>query len=163
MSTAVIEKNKVVTLHYKLSDDQGQLLESSYGDDPMAYLHGHDNIFKVLEQALEGKEVGDKVSQALTPEQAYGQRKEDSQQRIPIKHIATKGKLKKGQVVGVQTDQGIRQVTLVKVGKFSVDIDTNHPFAGKNLLFDVEVVGVRAASSEEIDHRHAHGVGGHQH
>lgn len=165
-----IEKNKVVQLHYRLSDETGEL-ENSQSGHPMAYLHGHRNLIPGLEKALVGKKAGDGFSVEIPPEEAYGLPQPDRQQRVPIKHLfgnakhknKAKTKLKVGQVVSVQTDNGPRQVTIVKVGRHVVDVDTNHPLAGKTLSFDLEVVSVRDASAEEIAHGHAHGVGGHHH
>lgn len=159
----LIEQNKVVSFHYRLTDDEGNEIENSYDGDPVAYLHGHRNIIKGLEEAMAGKQAGESFSTSVAPEQGYGLRKENNEQRIPIKHLLTKGRLKPGMIVAVQTEQGARQVTLVKVGKFNVDVDTNHPFAGKVLNFAVEILDVRDATEEEITHRHAHGVGGHHH
>lgn len=161
-----IEKNKVVTFHYRLSEaGNDEALESSHDRDPLAYLHGRGTILKGLEQALEGKQNGDQVNVSLPPEQAYGPRREDAQQRIPIKHLilGKNKKLRVGQIVAVNTQQGQREATIVKVGRFNVDVDSNHPLAGKTLVFDVEIVDVRDATEEEIAHGHAHGVGGHQH
>ncbi|MEK9766370.1 MAG: peptidylprolyl isomerase, partial [Thalassolituus sp.] len=81
----------------------------------------------------------------------------------PVKHLQGAKVWKKGMVASVHTEQGMRQVTIVKVGRFMADVDTNHPFAGKTLQFEVDVVAVREATAEELDHGHAHGVGGHQH
>lgn len=159
----LIEQNKVVLFHYRLSDEQGEAIENSYDGDPVAYLHGHRNIIQGLEQAMLGKQAGDSFETTVPPEMGYGLHKENHGQRIPIKHLLTKGRLKPGMIVSVQTEHGPRQVTVVKVGKFNVDVDTNHPFAGKVLHFAVEIVDVRDASKEEIAHGHAHGVGGHHH
>lgn len=158
-----IEKNKVISFHYRLTDEEGTEIENSYDGDPVAYLHGYRNIIQGLEQAMAGKQSGESFTTTVEPELGYGLRKESSVQRIPIKHLMTKGKLKPGMVVAVQTEHGARQVTVVKVGKFNVDVDTNHPFAGKVLNFAVEILDVRDASAEEIAHGHAHGVGGHHH
>lgn len=162
-----ISADKVVSFHYKLNDLDGSLLEASYGSDPTLYLHGHSNILASLEDALEGKAVGDNVSVTLVPNQAYGERKEGAVQRIPIKHLhnhaALKNKLKPGMKVQVNTQQGPWEAIVLKVGKFNVDIDSNHPLAGKALSFEIEVVDVREASVEELVHGHAHGAGGHHH
>ncbi|MFB9886757.1 FKBP-type peptidyl-prolyl cis-trans isomerase [Balneatrix alpica] len=158
-----IEKDRVVLFHYTLSNAQGQQLESSYERQPMAYLHGHDNILSGLEQALAGKQAGDSLSVTLSPEQAYGERVEEAEQRVPVKHLQGAKKWRPGMVAVVHTEQGARQVTVKKVGKFMVTVDTNHPLAGETLTFAIEVVEVRAASAEEIAHGHAHGVGGHHH
>ncbi len=158
-----ITKDTVVTFHYVLTELEGDQIEASYDVDPMAYLHGHQNIFPLLESALEGKVEGDKLSVTLTPADAYGERQEGNTQRVPIKHLLTKGRLKPGMTVKVNTEQGARDATVVKVGLKNVDLDTNHPLAGKHLQFDIEVMGVREATAEELDHGHAHGIGGHQH
>ena len=159
-----IEKNKVVTFHYDLREETGEIIESSRKSDPIAYLHGHRGIIKGLEKEMAGKQAGDQFTATISPEHAYGLRQQVAQQRIPIKHLASKHKkLKVGQVVGVNTANGIRQATVVKVGRFNVDVDTNHPLAGKTLVFDVSIVDVRDASAEEIAHKHVHGPGGHQH
>jgi FKBP-type peptidyl-prolyl cis-trans isomerase SlyD len=159
-----IEKDCVVSFHYQLTDDAGKALESSRDDGvPAAYLHGHRNIIRGLEESMEGRKAGDTYTVTVEPSQGYGLRREGSQQRVPIKHLLNKGKIKPGQIVSIQTEKGVRQGLAVKVGKFNVDVDTNHPLAGKTLVFEVEVIEVRKASAEEISHGHAHGVGGHQH
>jgi len=162
-----ISADKVVSFHYNLKESDGILLESSYGAEPTLYLHGHGNILPSLEAALENKGVGEKFEISLTPEQAYGNRREGAIQRVPIKHlqnhIALKNKLKPGMTVVVNSQQGPWDATVLKVGKFNVDIDSNHPLAGKTLMFELEVVAVRAASSDELNHGHAHGAGGHNH
>ena len=159
-----IEKNKVVTFHYDLREETGETIESSRKSDPIAYLHGYRGIIQGLEKEMLGKQAGDQFTATIAPEQAYGLRHQEPAQRVPIKHLATKNKkLKPGQVVGINTSNGIRQATVVKVGRFNVDVDTNHPLAGKTLVFAVSIVEVRDATEEEIAHKHAHGPGGHQH
>ena len=158
-----IAAKTVVSFHYVLSDSAGEELESSHGGDPNSYLHGANNIIRGLETALEGHTSGDTLRVDLPPEQAYGLRRDNLQQRVPIKHLLFRGKLRPGMAVQLNTDKGRRSVTVVKAGRHSADIDANHPLAGQQLIFDVEIVSVRAASEEEIAHGHAHGVGGHQH
>lgn len=158
----LIEKDKVVSFHFKVIEN-GELLESSGDGDPMLYMHGHNGLITGLESELAGKKVGDNFSVMLEPKDAYGIPLESSKQRISKKHLATKGKLQVGMVVDINTTEGLRQATIVKVGKFNVDVDTNHPFAGKTLTFEVDIVDVRDATSEELTHGHAHGAGGHQH
>jgi len=157
-----VEDKKVVQFLYTLKDDQQSVLESTEGK-PVAYLHGYNGMMAGLEKALAGKAVGDKFSVTLPPEEAYGERVEDSVQRVPMKHLQGAKKWKPGMVATVETEQGQRQVTVVKAGKFMVTVDSNHPFAGKALTFDLEVVDIREASDEELTHGHAHGEGGHQH
>ena len=158
-----IASGTVATFHYTLRAEDGAQIENSREGDPICYLHGHGNILPALEEQLAGHAAGDKLSVTLAPEQAYGVRREDSIQRVPLKHIQAHGRLQPGMVVAVQTEHGARQVTVSKVGKFNVDVDTNHPLAGRTLSFEIEVLDVRAASEEEIAHGHAHGAGGHHH
>lgn len=158
-----IAKDTVVQFHYTLKDGKGELIESTAGKDPMAYLHGHSNIIPGLEKALEGKAVGDSFTVTVEPQDGYGQRKEDAMQRISLKHLQGARKWKPGMMAFVETDQGYRQVTVVKVGKFNADVDTNHPLAGMTLVFDIQIADIREASEEEKAHGHAHGVGGHHH
>ena len=165
-----IENNHVVHFHYTLSEVGGEVLESSLESDegapqPMACLVGYHNILASLEEAFIGKQTGDEFNVELTPDRAYGPVIADSIQRIPIKHLINvdKRKLVKGMAVKVNTENGPRDVRIVKVGKFNADVDTNHPLAGKTLDFAIKIVSVRDATAEEIAHRHVHGDGGHQH
>lgn len=159
-----IENDKVIQFHYTLTEEGGPFTESSRGDHPVAYLHGHDNVLAGLEAALLGKQAGDTVSVTLAPEQAYGLRDPRQQQRMSVKHLKFNGKhLRAGDTAWVETEEGPRQVTVVKVGKFMAEVDTNHPLAGKTLTFDIEVVSVRDATDDEKAHGHAHGEGGHHH
>ena len=158
--------NTVVQFHYTLKDEAGEELESSYEGDAVAYLHGHDNMLVGVEKALTDKEAGEKFSVTVQPEDAYGERQEEAIHRVSAKHLqgATKNvKWKAGMIANVHTEQGHRQVTVIKAGKFMVTVDMNSPLAGKVLTFDLEVVDVRAATDEEIEHKHAHGAGGHHH
>ena len=158
-----IEKDKVVYFHYTLTSAEGGLVETSKDSHPMTFLYGHGNVLPALETEFEGKTTGDQFSVTLPPEKAYGLRNEEATQRIPIKHLATKTKLKKGMAVKVNTEKGMRDVTIIKVGRFNVDVDTNHPLAGLTLTFDVSIEEVRDAEAEELSHGHVHGVGGHHH
>lgn len=163
-SNPTIAKDSVVSFHYSLTDTDGKTLETSRDGDPTVYLHGASNILPAMEKAFEGKAAGAIFNITLTPEDAYGERKADALQRVPAKYLAHEGKLRAGQVVHLHLKDGGQQpVTIVKVGKFSVDIDANHPLAGLTLNFDIEVVDVREASAEEKEHGHAHGPGGHHH
>lgn len=163
----VIGDDKVVQFHYSLTDKEGNALESSREGEPMAYLHGHNNMIPALEAALTGKAVGESFSVTLTAAESYGERKEDAVQRVPVKHLqglpAGEKSWKPGMVAVVQTEQGLRQVTVIKASRFMVNIDTNHPLAGKTLTYELEIIDIRDASNEEIAHGHAHGPGGHQH
>lgn len=162
-----ISDKSVVQFHYTLKDEAGKEIENSHSGDPLAYLHGYKNMLVGVENALVGKETGDKFSVTLQPEDAYGERQEDAIQRVPVKHLqglpSPSAKWKPGMTAAVQTDAGQRQVTVIKAGKFMVTVDINPPLAGKVLTFDLDVVDVREATAEEIEHGHAHGVGGHHH
>ncbi len=158
-----ISKDKVVQFHYTIKEADGTVLESSNGEHPAAYLHGHNNMMPGIEEALEGKAKGDTFEVTLTADKTFGEKQEDAQQRVSVKHLHGAKVWKPGMTAVVQTEQGQRQVTVVKVGKFMATIDLNHPLAGKTLNFELSVEDVRDATDEEIEHGHAHGVGGHHH
>ncbi len=154
-----IEKNKVVAFHYVLTDEEGQQIEDSHASEPMVYLHGgYRNLLPALEEALAGREKGESISVTLPPERAYGLRVESATQRIPIKHLLTKHKrYRPGMAVKVNTKEGPKDVVITKVGKFNVDVDTNHPLAGKSVTFAIDIADIRDAIAEEVSHGHAHG------
>ena len=113
---------------------------------------------------MEGLAEGDEASVVLQPEQAFGPVKANATQRIPVKHLASKHKrLSIGTLVKVNTEKGVVNGKVVKLGKFMIDVDFNHPFAGKTVQFDIKITHVRQASAEELAHGHAHGEGGHHH
>ena len=159
----IVEKDKAVSFHYTLKDADGEQMETSRDKDPMSYLHGANNIIPGLEKAMEGRSVNDEFSVTVEPEEAYGVRNENNVQRLPMKRLKGIGKVSVGQVLTLQTNNGPVQVTVLKVGRFNIDVDGNHPLAGKQLTFDVEITDIRDASDEELEHRHVHGPGGHQH
>ncbi|ATC93252.1 FKBP-type peptidyl-prolyl cis-trans isomerase [Pseudoalteromonas tunicata] len=154
-----ITKNSVVEFHYTLSE-AGEQIETSTKTEPLVYLHGQGSMLPGLENAIEGKNVGDKFEVTLTPEESYGERRDDAMQRIPLKHLQGAKVWKPGMTAIVESNQGRHQVTIVKVGRFNADCDLNHPFAGKTLTFAVEIVSVREATEEELSHGHVHGTGG---
>ena len=159
----IIESNKVVRFHYTLTDEDGKEIESSRERDPMIYLHGANNIVVGLEEALDGRSVGDTLQVTVPPEKGYGVRNEENIQRISAKHFKNPRKFQPGQMLMLRTREGPVQVTVVKVGRFNIDVDANHPLAGQTLEFDVEVVEIRDATAEEKAHGHAHGPGGVEH
>ena len=162
----IIDKNTVVRFHYRLSEvtDSGtQFLEQSHDNEAMAYLHGADAVIPGIEKAMQGRQQGDEFEVTLEPDEAYGERIKDAKQRIPVKHLLQKKRLKPGMIVSVNTSHGPREVMIEKVGKFNVDVDTNHPLAGKILQFEIKIEEVREATAEEISHGHVHGPGGHSH
>lgn len=153
----------VVSFHYTLRNAQEEELETSRGGEPTSYLHGANNIIPGLEAAMLDKSTNDVFTATVEPEQAYGLRKPELSQRVPVKHLIFKGKLRAGDVAQLNTQQGQRPVTVTKVGRHSADVDTNHPLAGQTLTFDIEIIELRAATAEEVSHGHAHGPGGHHH
>ncbi len=158
-----IGKNTVVRFHYTLTNEAGETIDSSRDRHATAYLHGAGNIVPGLEAEMQGREAGDSFETTVPPEQGYGQRREDGIQRVPAKHFKNARKVRPGDRVSIQTQRGNIQARVVKVGRFHVDVDTNHPLAGETLNFAIEIVSVREATREEIQHGHAHGSGGHQH
>ncbi len=157
-----IEDNTVVRFHYAVSEPGQAQIETSRTQEPMSVLIGHGGIIPGLETAMRGREAGDTFQVTVEPAEAYGERRDGMVQRIARKHF--KGaRLTPGMQVVLPTEQGNRAMTVRKVGISVVDVDLNHPMAGKTLEFDVEILEVREASEEEIGHRHVHGDGGHQH
>lgn len=161
----IIDQDSVVTFHYRLRDEHDRPIEDSYAGNPLVYLYGHGAIIRGLEKAMRGRTKGEKFKVCVAPIEGYGLRNESLKQRIPIKHLSgvRKTGLRPGQAATVETPGGLWQVTILKVGRFNVDVDGNHPLAGKTLHFEIEIVDVRGAASEEIAHGHVHGIGGHPH
>ena len=158
-----VENGKVVFFHYWLKDDAGNAIEASEGREPMAILYGGGNIIPGLEKAMSGRSEGDRFDVVVTPAEGYGDRRENFTQRVPKKYIPNADSLKPGMTTVVQTDQGPRSVVVEKVGSSVVDVDLNHPMAGKTLHFAIEITQVRDATEEEQAHGHVHGAGGHHH
>ncbi|MDG1112148.1 MAG: peptidylprolyl isomerase [Pseudomonadales bacterium] len=156
-----IEAGQVVVMDYRVLDAAGEVLEHNAPGEPMVYLHGHRNILPALEAALGGKGEGEQLSVTLTPEQAYGPHREEAVDRVPIKYlIKPPRRIQPGSLVRVNTKDGARDAVVVKVGRFNVDLDSNHPYAGKTLTFELEIQAVRAATADELSHGHSHGVAG---
>lgn len=156
-----IEKNRVVRFHYTVSE-AGREVESSRAGEPMAVLFGRGSMIAGLEMALSGREAGERFEVEVSPEEGYGPRRPELTQRVPKKRF--KGMpLRVGQTVMMQTEHGPRPIRIQKIGMSVVDVDLNHPLAGKTLLFDIEIIEVREAVAEELDHGHVHGAGGVEH
>ncbi|HEX4242968.1 MAG TPA: peptidylprolyl isomerase [Steroidobacteraceae bacterium] len=158
-----IAGDRVVLIHYTLKDDDGTVIDSSAGADPLAYIQGHGNIVPGLEKALEGKREGDKVVVAVTPEEGYGRHDAKLIQRVPKRSMQGAGEIRKGMQFQARTEDGMRVFTVTGVVGDMVTLDGNHPLADKTLNFDIDVVSVRDATAEELEHGHVHGVGGHHH
>lgn len=158
-----IAEQCIASFHYTLTDGNGKLLDSSEGQEPLAYLHGSGNIIPGLEKALLGKTVGDKLNVSVPAAEAYGLRDDTMVQELPSNMFEGIDKIEVGMEFHAETEHGLQVVTVTKVEGDTVFIDGNHPLAGVDLTFDVEITEVRAASEEEMEHGHAHGAGGHHH
>jgi FKBP-type peptidyl-prolyl cis-trans isomerase SlyD len=160
-----VTENKVVLMHYTLKDNSGEVLDSSEGKEPLAFIQGVGNIIIGLEEQLEGKAVGDKVSATVAPEKGYGIRNEENVHVVPLSGFQADGeeKLAEGMQVRVETNEGVSIADVVKIDGDDVTLDLNHPLADETLHFDVEVVDIREATKDELEHGHAHGPGGHHH
>jgi len=159
----LIEKDRVALIHYTLTDDSGQVIDSSAGGEPLAYIHGNGNLVPGLESALEGKTSGEKLTVTVAPADGYGTRDEQLVQRVPKRSLGGAGEIKKGMQFQAQVGGGIRVFTVTAVVGDMITLDGNHALADQNLNFQVEIVEVREASQEELDHGHVHGAGGHHH
>ncbi|MCP8686662.1 FKBP-type peptidyl-prolyl cis-trans isomerase [Marinobacterium sedimentorum] len=158
-----IAENTIVQIHYTLKNAAGDVVDTSAGQEPLAYLHGGGNIVEGLESALAGKIVGDKLDVTVEPERGYGERREDLVQDVERSNFVGVEEIEVGMQFLAQTPWGEQPVTVIAVADDSVQLDGNHPLAGETLNFSVEVVDVRQASEEELQHGHAHGEGGHHH
>lgn len=154
----------VVSIHYTLTDDEGDEIDSSTGQEPLAYLHGAGNVIAGLEDALTGRVVGDHFQVVIQPEDGYGEFDEELVQSIPRGAFEGIQEIEPGMQFQTEDDDGEQMmVTVQEVTEDEVVIDGNHPLAGVVLHFDVTVTDVRPATAEEIDHGHAHGAGGQHH
>ena len=151
-----VSNQKVVSIHYTLTDSEGQILDTSSGREPLAYIQGMQNIIPGLENALEGKTVGDKVHVVIPPEEAYGKRNDDLMQAIPRSAFGDIEDIQPGMQFQMETANGPVVITVLKTEGDQVFIDGNHPLAGQELTFDVEIMDVRDATAEEIAHGHVH-------
>lgn len=151
-----IAPDTVVSIQYTLRNTNGDVLDSSEGGEPLAYLHGHNNIIPGLEKALEGSQQGEEVSVTVNPEEGYGQYSEDLVQSVPMDAFQGVEKVEPGMQFQAESDQGPMVVTVKEVGEEEVVVDGNHVLAGQQLDFSVTVDEVRAASSEELEHGHVH-------
>lgn len=158
-----IAKNKVVAIDYVLKDDKGQVLDSSEGREPLSYLHGAGTIIPGLERELDGKQTGDELEVAVAAKDAYGDRNEALIQDVPREQFDGVDDLEVGMKFRVDSTQGPMVITVTRIGDEVVTVDGNHPLAGLNLNFAVNVRDVREATEEELSHGHAHGPGGHAH
>ncbi|MDH5231575.1 MAG: peptidylprolyl isomerase [Gammaproteobacteria bacterium] len=158
-----IAKDKVVTIEYTLKNDEGNVLDTSEGREPLVYLHGSGNIIPGLEKELEGKIVSDSLSVRVSPEEGYGEKSEHMIQTVP-KDMFGDANIEINQQYHAAGPSGEPIViTVVDINDEGVTVDGNHPLAGVYLNFDVEVKEIRDATAEELEHGHVHGPGGHAH
>ena len=151
-----ITKDKVAAIHYTLTDDAGNVLDSSEGRDPLYYLHGANNLIPGMEEGLEGHTTGDHFQIDVTPEKGYGTHDATLVEEVPRRAFAGEDI-----EVGMQFETNEGQViTVTGVGPETVTVDANHPLADQNLHFDVEVIEIRDATADELTHGHVHGPGG---
>jgi FKBP-type peptidyl-prolyl cis-trans isomerase SlyD len=158
-----IANQSVVLMHYTLTNDKGEVLDSSAGADPLAYLHGSGNIIPGLENALTGKQAGDKLKVTVAPQDGYGVRDDKLVQQVPRRAFQGVANIQAGMSFTADGPNGPTRVTVTKVLGDMVTVDANHALAGETLNFDVEITEVRAATEEELAHGHVHGAGGHHH
>jgi FKBP-type peptidyl-prolyl cis-trans isomerase SlyD len=160
-----IEKNNVVHMHYTLKDDEGRTIDTSDGKEPLAFIQGIGNVIPGLENALEGKKTGDKLSVTVSPDDANGERNDEMVQQVSKSgfNAADGEELTVGMQVQIETNNGKSIAMVSKIEGEEVTLDLNHPLAGVTLNFDVEITEVRAAEKEELEHGHVHGPGGHHH
>jgi len=158
-----IAQHKAVTINYTLTNDKGEVLDTSDDGDPLAYIHGASALISGLESALEGKGAGDSLKVSIKPEDAYGMRDDSMQRVVPKEAFGGEVELEVGMVFQSSGEQGPKMIMVTAIDGDDVTVDGNHPLAGEQLNFDVEVVGVRDATTEELEHGHIHGPGGHEH
>ena len=158
-----IAAKTVASFHYTLTDDQGAVVDSSQGRDPLTYLHGAGNIVAGLEHAMEGRVVGDKFDVSVPPEKGYGVRDEQLVQQVPREAFQGIDNIEVGMHFQARGPHGVASVEVTEVGEQTITVDANHPLAGQNLNFAIEVMDVREAQAEELEHGHVHGAGGHHH
>ena len=161
--TMQIAQNSVAAFHYTLTDDEGQVIDSSAGREPLTYLHGQGHIVPGLEKQMEGRSVGDKFDAHVAPEEGYGVHHAELMQQVPREAFQGVEDIQPGMQFQGNGPEGQINVTVSKVENGVVFIDANHPLAGKTLHFAIEVTDVRDATAEELQHGHVHGAGGHHH
>ena len=153
-----IADKSVVLMHYTLTNDKGEVLDSSEGSEPLAYLHGGGNIIPGLENALTGKKAGDKLKVTVQPQDGYGLRDDSLVQQVPRRAFQGVANVQPGMSFSADSPNGPVRVTVTKVQGDMVTVDSNHALAGEVLNFDVEITEVREATQEELDHGHVHGA-----
>ncbi len=159
-----VARNTVVSIQYTLTGPDGSVLDTSQGDEPISYVHGTGSLVAGLEEAMEGKRPSDRISVTLPPEKAYGFRDDAGVFTLPRSQFAAGEQPEVGMQLVMPGDEEEQVLTVVAVGDDEVTVDGNHPLAGLTLHFDVEILSVRPATPEEIEHGHVHdGYSPHDH
>ena len=159
----MIEDKKVITLEYQVTDEKGEVIDTSEGQEPLVYLHGAQNIISGLENALTGKNLSDTFEVKVEPKDGYGEYKEEMVQVVPLSSFEGVEKVEPGMVFTAQTQGGPVQLMVTGVEEEDITVDPNHPLSGKTLGFSGKIIDIRDATEEELEHGHVHGAGGHQH
>lgn len=154
-----VADKKVVSIHYKLTNQAGETLDSSEGREPLAYIHGQGNIIPGLENALTGKESGEELNVTVDPAEGYGERHDQLIQQVPMSAFEGVDDVQPGMQFQAQTEAGPRVITVKEVEGDQVTIDGNHPLAGETLNFEVAIQEVRDATEQEMEHGHVHDGG----
>jgi FKBP-type peptidyl-prolyl cis-trans isomerase SlyD len=153
---------RIISFHYTLTDPSGKTIDSSVGQDPLTYLEGKGQIIPGLENNLQKMKVSDKKRVTVPSAEAYGPREERYVVKVPRGKLPAKD-IKVGDQFQVSADPSGRPLTVITITESEVTLDANHPLAGIDLTFDVEIIDVREATAEELAHGHSHGPGGHGH
>ena len=157
-----ISKHKVALIHFILRNEDSEVLENTKNGDPLGYIHGMGILVPGLEEELEDKTAGDSFTVTLPPEKAFGLYYENRKQKLPIANFGD-NPVEIGMQFHADTPEGTQVITVIDIDNGIVTVDGNHDLAGETLTFDVEVIKVRDATQEELDHGHVHGIGGHHH
>lgn len=158
-----ITSGSVVVFDYTLTDDDKDIIDSSKGSEPLAYIQGEGQIVPGLEKAMEGKKAGDSFKVSISPEEGYGVHDPENISVVPADQIEGGEELEEGMQLHTEGEFGEQTVIITKIVGNEVTIDGNHPLAGLTLHFDITIRDVRPATKEELDHGHVHGPGGHHH
>lgn len=153
----LVSKDKVVTFHFTLRNGNGEIIDSSAGHDPLPYIQGSGQLIAGLEKEMEGKSVGDAFEVHLTSAEAYGERREDLKDVIPRDAFGEVEALEIGMQFYADGPEGPVVLTITDMDGDNISVDANHPLAGENLHFSIEITEIREASSEELAHGHVHG------
>jgi FKBP-type peptidyl-prolyl cis-trans isomerase SlyD len=158
-----IENDKVVLMDYTLTNENGDIIDTSDGREPLAYIQGHQNIIPGLEKEMLGKIVGDKFKAVVKPEEGYGKYNPALKQVVERSLFQGVDEIVVGMQFQAQSEGGIVIMTVTSIDGDKITVDGNHPLADQTLTFDVEVKEIRDASAEELEHGHVHGAGGEHH